>query len=402
MHIFDKCDAPSLATELKEKGIYPYHHELQSRQDTVVTMEGKRRIMLGSNNYLGLTIDDTVKRAGMEAIERYGTGCSGSRFLNGTLNLHAELERELAEFIGYESALTFSTGYQTNLGVISAIIGRSDVAICDRENHASIYDGCKLSYGRMARYRHNDMDDLESVLKNQPDNVGKVIITDGVFSMSGDICPLPDIVEMAKRYGAGVMIDDAHGLGVIGPNGRGTAAHFGLTDQVDLVIGTFSKSLAGLGGYCTGSERIIDFIRHKARSYIFSASIPPASCASTLAALRLLKSEPQRVERLNALARYLRHGLTARGVSVLEAETPIVPFYTYDVYETLAIAKEMYDLGVYLNPVLPPACEPGNCLLRCSLMATFTEPLLDEAIEVIASVMARHGLAGNSGNGSVA
>ncbi|MDO4552258.1 MAG: pyridoxal phosphate-dependent aminotransferase family protein [Bacillota bacterium] len=392
MPLFKKCDAPSLANELREKGVYPYHHELESRQDAEVIMEGKRRIMLGSNNYLGLTVDPEVTEAGIQAIRQYGTGCSGSRFLNGTLKLHTELEKTLAAFTGYESAIVFSTGFQSNLGLLAAIVGRNDTAICDRENHASIYDGCKLSFGRMTRYHHNDMGDLEAKLACLPLDSGKLIVTDGVFSMSGDVCRLPDIVELAEKYQARVLVDDAHGLGVIGPGGRGTAAYFGLTDRVDLTMGTFSKSLASLGGFCAGSERVVDFIRHSSRPYIFSASITPASCATALAALRVIEREPERVERLHSLAAYLRKGLRKRGVPILEAATPIVPFYTYEVYDTLDIARELYDRGVYVNPVLPPACVPGECLLRCSLMATLTEALLDEATEIIASVMDARGL----------
>jgi len=392
MTIFQKCYAPSMVQEVRDQGIYPYHHELESRQDVEVIMEGKRRIMLGSNNYLGLTVNDEVVKAGLDALKKYGSGCSGSRFLNGTLDLHIALERELADFIGYESAIIFSTGFQSNLGILSSIIGRNDYAVCDRENHASIYDGCKLSFGHMVRYRHNDMDDLEATLKKLPQDAGKIIITDGVFSMSGDICKLPEIALLAEKYGAGIMVDDAHGLGVIGPGGRGTAAYFNMTDKVDITMGTFSKSLASLGGYCVANEKIVDYIRHTSRPYIFSASIPPASCATALCALKIIEKQPQLVERLNSLAKYLRNALKEHGVSIVESDTPIVPFYTYDAMDTLKISKELYDRGVYLNPVLPPACAPGECLLRCSLMASFTEPLLDEAAEIIASVLSSHGL----------
>ena len=390
--IFDKCGSNPLLNEIRERDVYPYHHALESRQDVEVVMEGKRRIMLGSNNYLGLTVEPEVQQAAIDAIRQYGTGCSGSRFLNGTLMLHQQLEKALASFLGFEEAVTFSTGFQSNLGLISAIVGRHDYVLCDRENHASIYDGCKLSYGKMVRFRHSDMDDLKKELEKLPLEAGKLIVTDGVFSMSGDVAKLPEIVELAHRYDAAVMVDDAHGLGVLGPGGRGTAAHFGLTDQVDVVMGTFSKSLASLGGFGVGSRRVMDHVRHSSRPYMFSASPTPACTATALAALRLIEREPERVRRLSDLANYLRAGLKRRGVRIVEAPTPIVPFYTYDAFDTLAIAREMYDKGVYVNPVLPPACVENECLLRCSLMATFTEPLLDEAADIIAAVMRERGL----------
>ena len=390
--IFDKCGSNPLLNEIRERDVYPYHHALESRQDVEVVMEGKRRIMLGSNNYLGLTVEPEVQQAAIDAIRQYGTGCSGSRFLNGTLMLHQQLEKALASFLGCEEAVTFSTGFQSNLGLISAIVGRHDYVLCDRENHASIYDGCKLSYGKMVRFRHSDMDDLKKELEKLPLEAGKLIVTDGVFSMSGDVAKLPEIVELAHRYDAAVMVDDAHGLGVLGPGGRGTAAHFGLTEQVDVVMGTFSKSLASLGGFGVGSRRVMDHVRHASRPYMFSASPTPACAATALAALRLIEREPERVQRLSDLANYLRAGLKRRGVRIVEAPTPIVPFYTYDAFDTLAIAREMYDKGVYVNPVLPPACAENECLLRCSLMATFTEPLLDEAADIIAAVMRERGL----------
>ena len=388
MTLFDKCSI-DLLNEMRGKGVYPYFHELESRQDVEVIMEGKRRIMLGSNNYLGLTVHPEVIEAGIEAMRTYGTGCSGSRFLNGTLRLHTELEAELAEFIGKEFVMTLSTGFQTNLGIISAIVGRNDYVICDRENHASIYDACKLSYGTMVRYKHNDMEDLERQLSKLPQEAGKLIVTDGVFSMSGDICKLPEIVELAEKYNAATMVDDAHGFGVLGECGRGTADYFGLTDKVDIIMSTFSKSLASLGGFCATSARAGDYIKHSSRPYIFSASIPPANCATALAALRIIKREPERVKRLTHLSQYLRNAIRAQGVEIKESNSmvPIVPFYTYDEFNTLAVAKRLYDEGVYVNPVLPPACPQGSCMLRCSLMATHTEALLDEAAEIIGRVM---------------
>lgn len=389
MDLFAKCAAYTTARECRERGIYPYFHALESRQDTEVIMEGKRRIMLGSNNYLGLTAAPEVIAAAEAALAEYGTGCSGSRFLNGTLRLHLELERELADLVHKDGAVTFSTGFQSNLGIISALVGRGDYVICDRENHASIYDGCRLSFGKMLRYRHADMDDLEAKLKAVPESAGCLIVTDGVFSMGGDIAKLPEICELAARYGARVMVDDAHGLGVIGEGGRGTASHFGLEDKVDVIMGTFSKSLASLGGYMAASELVCDYVRHNSRPFIFSASIPPSSCAAALAALRLLEEHPELPQRLSALASHARAGLKARGLRIIESETPIIPIYTYEMEHTLVSAKRLYDAGVYVNPVLPPAAAPGECLLRVSCMATHTEALLDEAMDIIAEVLGK-------------
>ncbi len=389
MDLFAKCAAYTTARECREKGIYPYFHALESRQDTEVIMEGRRRIMLGSNNYLGLTAAPEVVAAAEAALAEYGTGCSGSRFLNGTLRLHLELERELADFVHMDGAVTFSTGFQSNLGIISALVGRGDYVVCDRENHASIYDGCRLSFGKMLRYRHADMDDLEAKLRAVPESAGCLIVTDGVFSMGGDIAKLPEICELAARYGARVMVDDAHGLGVIGEGGRGTASHFGLEGKVDVIMGTFSKSLASLGGYMAASELVCDYVRHNSRPFIFSASIPPSACAAALAALRLLRERPELPLRLLSLASYARAGLKARGLRIIESETPIIPIYTYEMENTLTSAKRLYDAGVYVNPVLPPAAAPGECLLRVSCMATHTEALLDEAMDIIAEVLGK-------------
>lgn len=389
MDLFAKCAAYTTARECREKGIYPYFHALESRQDTEVIMEGKRRIMLGSNNYLGLTAAPEVVAAAETALAEYGTGCSGSRFLNGTLRLHLELERELADFVHMDGAVTFSTGFQSNLGIISALVGRGDYVVCDRENHASIYDGCRLSFGKMLRYRHANMDDLETKLRAVPESAGCLIVTDGVFSMGGDIAKLPEICELASKYGARVMVDDAHGLGVIGEGGRGTASHFGLEDRVDVIMGTFSKSLASLGGYMAASETVCDYVRHNSRPFIFSASIPPSACAAALAALRLLREHPELPQRLHSLASYARAGLKARGLRIIESETPIIPIYTYEMERTLVSAKRLYDAGVYVNPVLPPAAAPGECLLRMSCMATHTEALLDEAMDIIAEVLGK-------------
>ena len=390
MPLFKKCEDFVYIRELVDKGIYPYFHELESKQDIEVMMEGKRRIMLGSNNYLGLTVNQEVIDAGVEAIKKYGTGCSGSRFLNGTLDLHNKLERELADFLGTEDCVTFSTGFQSNLGIISAICGRQDYIFNDRENHASIYDGCRLSYAKVTRYRHNDMADLEKRLAETPIDAGKLIVTDGVFSMSGDICRLPDIAELAHKYKARIMVDDAHGLGVIGKGGRGTASYFGLEKEVDITMGTFSKSLASLGGYMVASAKVCEYVRHNSRPFIFSASLTPASCATARAALKVIREHPEIVERLGDLAEYYRDGLAARGVPTVKAENkriPKIPIYTYDAERTLLISKKLFEEGVYVNPVLPPATAPTECLLRTSLMATHTESVLDEAMDIIARVV---------------
>lgn len=395
MDIFEKCMKPSAADEARVRGIYPYFHALESRQDTEVIMEGKRRIMLGSNNYLGLTTNPEVIEAGIHAYETLGSGCSGSRFLNGTLKLHLELEHELAQFLGKEAVVTFSTGFQTNLGIISALVGMHDYVIMDRENHASLYDGCKLSYGKMLRFAHNDMEDLEKKLQKVPEENGSLIVTDGVFSMGGDIANLPEICRLARKYGARVMVDDAHGLGVLGKGGRGTASYYGLEDQVDIYMGTFSKSLASLGGYMATSERVADYVRHCSRPFIFSASIPPANCASALAALRYLEKHPEIVTTLQENALYLRAKLNERQIKMRPSNgdrIPIIPIYTYEVWPTLTIAKDLYDHGVYVNSSMPPATAPHECLLRTSLMATHTHALIDEAVDIIAEVLRRYDL----------
>ena len=383
MDLFAKCYAPSMADQYREKGIYPYFRALETRQGPEVVMEGKRRIMLGSNNYLGLTSCPEVVEAGVRALEEFGTGCSGSRFLNGTLTLHLELEDELARFLRKEAVMTFSTGFQSNLGIISALVGRSDYMILDRENHASIYDGTRLSFGKMLRYRHGDMADLERCLQQVPESAGALIVTDGVFSMGGDIADLPNIVRLAKQYGARVMVDDAHGLGTIGEGGRGTASHFGLEREVDVYMGTFSKSLASLGGYMAADARVVDYVRHNSRPFIFSASIPPASCATALAALRHLEQHPELPQRLSELSEYFRTALKSRGVAIRESKTPIVPIFTYQAERTMIVANALYEDGVYVNTVLPPAAPADGCMLRTSLMATHSEALLDEAAEAI-------------------
>ncbi|MBO4424083.1 MAG: pyridoxal phosphate-dependent aminotransferase family protein [Spirochaetales bacterium] len=393
MDLFDKFkDTNSYYQQSKDvraAGIYPYFHCLESRQAPEVIMEGKRRIMLGSNNYLGLTSNQTVIDAGIKALEKYGTGCSGSRFLNGTLDLHLKLEKELSSFFGKQAAMTFSTGFQSNLGILSAICTRGDYIICDRENHASIYDGAKLSYAEMKRYYHNDMDSLERILKKLAD-APKLIVTDGVFSMSGDIAKLPDIVELAHKYNARVMVDDSHGIGTIGEGGRGTASYYGLEDQVDIIMGTFSKSFASLGGFAVADDIVIDYMRHMSRPFMFSASLPPSNAATATAALEYLMAHPELKDQLSEAADNLRNALAARNVKFKPTLTPIVPIYTSDGTTTLKIVRDLYDEGVFVNAVLPPATAENECLIRTSLMANISKDLIEEAADKIAMVLGRY------------
>ncbi len=388
MDLFKKCVDFTTVDEFKALGVYPYFHALETKQDIEVIMEGHRKIMIGSNNYLGLTGDDRVINAGIEAFKHFGSGVSGSRFLNGTLTTHIILEAELAEFLHKEACVTFSTGFQTNLGIISAIAGRNDLIFCDRENHASIYDGAKLSYATMVRFDHNDMEDLEKCLANAATGKGKLIVTDGVFSMSGDICNLPEIVRLAKKYDARVMIDDAHSFGVLGKSGRGTAEYFNLEKEVDIIMGTFSKSLASLGGYMVADKVVVEYVKHKSRPFIFCAAITPANAATALEALRILKAEPERPKALLDIAAYVRKGLLAKGLKIIDSSiAPIIPIYTYTMLRTLIACKMLYDRGVYVNPVLPPATPEGECLIRTSYTSTHTKALMDEAIDIIADVL---------------
>ena len=386
MDLFAKCHF-DLLDEVRAKDIYPYFHCLESRQAPIVEMEGQRRIMLGSNNYLGYTEDEKVIAAGKAALDQYGSGVSGSRFLNGTLDMHIRLEQALAEFTGYEAAMICSTGFQTNLAIISTLCGKDDYILNDRENHASIYDATRLSYATSLRYKHSDMEDLERKLQSIPLEAGKLIVTDGVFSMRGDICKLPEICALADKYQARVMVDDAHGFGVLGEGGRGTASYFGLTDRVDITMLTFSKSLASIGGCMLASQKVAEYVRHTSRPFIFSASLTPAGTATALAALQRLQEEPERPKRLMQLTHYFQQALLRAGVKIIEAPTPIVPIFTYDTLSTLYYGKRMFDEGVYVNPVIAPACVEGECLLRTTLMATHTEEVLDEAVGIIARVL---------------
>ncbi|MGB9857406.1 MAG: aminotransferase class I/II-fold pyridoxal phosphate-dependent enzyme [Dictyoglomaceae bacterium] len=388
MDLFEKCinlapDHPlSEARFAIEQGLYPFFLPLEETEGTEVVINGRRLIMLGSNNYLGLTTHPKVKEAAINAIKKYGTSCTGSRFMNGTLALHRELEEKLAEFLHKEACIVFSTGYQTNIGTISALISKDDIAITDKEDHASIIDGCKMSYGKMLRFKHNDMEDLERVLQSCPDSAGKLVIVDGIFSMAGDIAPLPDIVRLCKKYGARLMVDDAHSIGVLGDHGRGTANYFGLDKEVDIIMGTFSKSFASLGGFIAGDKDVIFYIQHTARSFIFSASMSPANTAAALAALEIMQEEPERIERLWKIANRMREGLKSLGFDIGNSCTPIIPIYIRDRWKTIYMWKELFDLGVYCNPVLPPGVPPNQSLLRTSYMATHTEEQIDRALEI--------------------
>jgi 8-amino-7-oxononanoate synthase len=391
MDIFEKCYQYTQVKEAIEKGLYPFFIPLTDNEGTEVTFRGHRLIMCGSNNYLGLTTHPKVRQAAIDAIARYGTSCTGSRFLNGTLEMHEQLEDELAEWVGKEAALVFSTGMQVNLGTVSALVGRDDIVILDKDDHASIVDGARLGYGKIERYRHNDMAHLERVLKCLPPAAGKLLVVDGLFSMEGDLAKLPEIVELTKQYGVRIMVDDAHGMGVTG-NGHGTAAHFGVTDQVDLIMSTFSKSFASLGGFVAGDEGVIDYIKHHARALIFSASIPPANAAAALAALHVMAEEPERVKQVNDNAEYMRNGYQALGFNTGCSETPVVPIIIGDDDKTFMTWKLLFDAGVFVNPVISPAVSPGHQLLRTSYMATHTKDQLDRVLEIFASVGKQMGL----------
>lgn len=387
--LFEKVRSYTLAKEAMSRGIYPYFQPLQNSEGVTATFEGHEVIMLGSNNYLGLTTHPRVRQAAMDAIAKYGTSCTGSRFLNGTLELHHELERRLARFMGTEAALTFTTGYQVNVGTISALVGRGDYVIVDKDDHASIVDGCLMSFGEMKRFSHNDVSSLEKVLSRLPEDAGKLVVVDGVYSMGGDIAPLPEIVAICKKYGARIMVDDAHGIGVTGPMGRGTAAHFGLLDQVDITMGTFSKSFASVGGFIAGNADVLHYIQHHARSLIFSASLPPANAATVLACLDIIEENPQIIDQLWANANYMRARLIEMGFDVGQSNTPIIPIIIRDDLRTVLAWRALVDSGVYTNPVLPPGVPANMSLLRTSYTATHTRAHLDRALEIFADVADR-------------
>lgn len=390
MRIKERAERFTAPDEVRKLGVYPYFRPIESDQDTEVVMEGKRVLMMGSNNYLGLTNHPEVKAAAIEAVRRYGSGCAGSRFLNGTLRIHLELEEELAEFIGKEAALLYTTGFQVNQGVISTLVARDSVVVIDRTDHASIIDGCRLAFGRTFKYEHNDMAALERTLMGA--NNHGLIVVDGVFSMEGDIADLPRIVALAEGYGFDLMVDDAHGIGVLGPGGRGTAAHFGLTERVQLIMGTFSKSLASIGGFIAGDRSVIEYLKHNSRALIFSASPPPASVASAQAALRIIKREPERIERLWGNTRRLWAGLEAIGVDRGRSQTPIVPILIGDNLKAFQVCRRLQDEGVFVNPVVTPAVPPDRALIRLSVMSTHTSEQIDRAVGAIDKVLKECGV----------
>lgn len=384
-----KYDAPQKA---KAAGVYPYFREIESDQDTEVFINGKKVLMFGSNSYLGLTNHPKIKEAAIAATKKYGTGCAGSRFLNGTLDIHAELERRLAKFVGKEEAIIYSTGFQVNLGVVSCLTGREDYIIWDEFDHASIIEGRRLAFSNQLKYKHNDMESLERVLQScAPDKV-KLIVTDGVFSMEGDVANLPEIVRLAKKYNAAVYVDEAHGIGVFGDHGRGTCDHFGVTDDVDCIMGTFSKSLASLGGFLATDAITANYLRHNSRSYIFSASITPASTAAVSAALDIMESEPERMDRLWEITNYALDGFRNIGCEIGNTSTPIIPLFIRDNEKTFRITRELFDEGVFVNPVVSPAVPNNSTLIRFSLMATHNKKQLDFAIDKIQKCFRDHGV----------
>lgn len=367
-------------------GVYPYFRAITSKQGTEVEMEGHKVLMFGSNAYTGLTGDQRIIAAAKDALDKYGSGCAGSRFLNGTLDLHIQLEKELAEFEGKDDCLCLSTGFSVNAGVIPAVVGRGDYIICDDRDHASIVDGRRLSFAKQLHYKHNDMEDLENLLKTLPYEAVKLIVVDGVFSMEGDLCKLPEIVELKHKYNCSVMVDEAHGLGVFGKEGRGVCDYFGLTDEVDLIMGTFSKSLASIGGFIASDSDTINFLRHTCRTYIFSASNTPAATAAALEALHILKQEPERIEALWKVTNYALRRFREEGFEIGDTESPIIPLYVHDVDKTFLVTKLAFDAGVFINPVIPPACAPQDTLVRFALMATHTEEQVERGVQALAKI----------------
>lgn len=391
--VFDKCSSWKDYKIAKATGLYPYFRPIEaSFGGTEVEIDGRRLVMAGSNNYLGLATDPRIKEAALGAVKKFGSTCSGSRLLNGTLSLHEELETRLAKFLGREAAVVVSTGFQTNLAAISALLGRHDLVFSDRANHASLLDGIRLSFGEEKRFRHNDLDHLEKLLSSADPELGKLIVTDGVFSMEGDLCNLPKIVELAQKYHARVMVDDAHGMGVLGEKGRGTAEHFGLERQTDLQMGTFSKSFASLGGVLAGSFEVINYVKHKARAIVFSASMTPAAVASALKALEIIEAEPERRARLLDIAERMHNGFRAMGFDTGVSVTPVVPVLIGDQVKCFRFWKALFEAGVFANPVIPPAVEPGHALIRTSYMATHTDEQLDRVLETFERIGRKMGV----------
>jgi len=385
MDIFNKCYQYTTAKDAKETGIYPYFIPLDENEGTEVIYDGRHIIMCGSNNYLGLTMHPKVRQAAIDATMRYGTSCTGSRFLNGNMSLHEKLEEALAEWVGKDAALVFSTGMQVNLGTISAIVSRGDIVILDKEDHASIVDGAFLSGGKIVRYRHNDIDHLKRVLSSLPEDKPKMLVVDGLFSMEGDIAPLPDLVPLCKEYGVRLMVDDAHAMGVLG-GGRGTAAHYGMTKDVDLIMATFSKSFASLGGFIAGDTDVVDYIKHHARSLIFSASIPPANAAAALASLGVMREEPERIARVNEIGAIMRKEYQRLGFDTGDSVTPVIPIIIGDDDLTFMTWKLLFENGVFVNPIISPAVSAGRQLLRTSYMATHTDEQLERVLDIFEKV----------------
>ena len=375
-----------LPQKYMEAGVYPYFREITSKQGTEVEMGGHEVLMFGSNAYTGLTGDQRVIDAAKAALDKYGSGCAGSRFLNGTLDLHVQLEKELAEFVHKDDTLCFSTGFSVNAGVLAVVVGRGDYIICDDRDHASIVDGRRLSFARQLHYKHNDMEDLENLLKGLPQEAVKLIVVDGVFSMEGDLANLPKIVELKHKYNCSIMVDEAHGIGVFGDHGRGVCDHFGLTDEVDLIMGTFSKSMASIGGFIAADADTINYLRHTCRTYIFSASNTPAATAAALEALHILQQEPERIEQLWDVTRYALKRFREEGFEIGETESPIIPLYIHDVEKTFVAVAKAFEYGVFINPVIPPACAPQDTLVRFALMATHTKDEVERAVNILKKV----------------
>jgi 8-amino-7-oxononanoate synthase len=391
MDIFEKCAGFTMAKEAMAAGFYPFFIPMSGNEGTEAIYQGRRLIMCGSNNYLGLTTHPKVREAALESIRQFGTSCTGSRFANGTLELHEQLEGELAAFVGKDAALVFTTGMQVNLGTISALVARGDVVVLDKDDHASIVDGAKLSYGDTKRFRHNDLADLERVLKSIPEDKGTLVVVDGVYSMGGDIAPLPEMIAVCKKYNARLFVDDAHSMGVLG-NGKGTAEHFGVTSDTDLIMSTFSKSFASIGGFIAGDETVIHYIKHFARALIFSASIPPANAAAALAALHVMQEEPERIRRVIEIGEYMRRELRRIGFDIGNSQTPIIPLLVGDDTRTIVSWKLLFENGVFVNPVLVPAVPAGSQLLRTSYMATHTDDQLNQVLEIYEKVGKQVGL----------
>ena len=375
-----------------QAGVYPYFREITSKQGTEVEMDGHHVLMFGSNAYTGLTGDERVVKAAKDALDKYGSGCAGSRFLNGTLDLHVQLEKELATYINKDETLCFSTGFPVNQGVLAMVVGRGDYIICDDRDHASIVDGRRLSFAKQLHYKHNDMEDLENILKSLPYEAVKLIVVDGVFSMEGDLAKLPEIVALKHKYNCSVMVDEAHSLGVFGEHGRGVCEHFGLTDEVDLIMGTFSKSLASIGGFIASDADTINYLRHTCRSYIFSASNSPAATAAALEALHIIQQEPERIEKLWNVTRYALRRFREEGFEIGETESPIIPLYVHDVEKTFLVTKLAFEAGVFINPVIPPACAPQDTLVRMALMATHTEEQVERGVQILKKIFVDLGI----------